>query len=187
MLKTTAKSILIAAAALAVCAVPQESRADREWFWGDGHFFPEPSRRTALPEPRSTDGPSQIRRRTENRTTERSGKATFNGDIRKQQADLRKQQAELEKREAELERRQAILRQDQAKLRQRTAALASAPAEASITCDAARAVVVDFGFKDVRPELCAGKRLKFGAIRDGKRFSIEVAANGELTKVERLP
>jgi hypothetical protein len=108
-------------------------------------------------------------------------------DIRKQQADLRKQQAELEKREAELERRHAILRQDQAKLRQRTAALASAPAEASITCDAARAVVADFGFKDVRPELCAGKQLKFGAVRDGKRFSIEVAANGELTKVQRLP
>jgi hypothetical protein len=104
--------------------------------------------------------------------------------------DLRKQQAELRRPEAVLVNRQATLKQERAKLRQQIAARASPTEEAvsaTITCDAARAVVADFGFTEVKPELCAGKRLRFGAIRDGNRFSIEVAANGELTKVQRLP
>jgi hypothetical protein len=57
----------------------------------------------------------------------------------------------------------------------------------TITCEKAQAIVADYGFKDIKSELCAGRILGFHATRDGKPFTIEiVAANGELAKVRRL-
>jgi hypothetical protein len=61
------------------------------------------------------------------------------------------------------------------------------PAGSSITCDKARQIIWDLGFGDVKPQLCIGNKFGFVAKRDGKSFSIEIlAANGEVTKVERL-
>ena len=57
----------------------------------------------------------------------------------------------------------------------------------SISCEKAQAIIADYGFKDIKAELCAGKNLSFSATRDGKPFSIEIiAANGELAKVQRV-
>ena len=56
-----------------------------------------------------------------------------------------------------------------------------------IGCEKAQAIIADYGFKDIKAELCAGKNLSFSATRDGKPFSIEiVAANGELAKVQHV-
>jgi hypothetical protein len=82
-----------------------------------------------------------------------------------------------------LERPEAIL---QAKFQKQKAASAQSLTVSSITCDAARAVVADYGFKDVKPDLCVGKTLRFRATRDGKDFLIEIAANGDLARVQRL-
>lgn len=57
----------------------------------------------------------------------------------------------------------------------------------SITCEKAQAVVAEFGFKQIKAELCIGESFEFHATRDGKPFLIEIeAANGELAKVQRL-
>jgi hypothetical protein len=57
----------------------------------------------------------------------------------------------------------------------------------SITCEKAQAIVAEFGFKQIKPELCMGENFEFHATRDGKPFLIEIeAANGELAKVQRL-
>ena len=57
----------------------------------------------------------------------------------------------------------------------------------SVSCEKAQAIIADYGFKDIKAELCAGKNLSFSATRDGKPFSIEIiAANGELAKVQRV-
>ena len=57
----------------------------------------------------------------------------------------------------------------------------------SISCEKAQAIVADYGFKDIKAEICAGKSLSFSATRDGKPFAIEIiAANGELAKVQRV-
>jgi hypothetical protein len=56
----------------------------------------------------------------------------------------------------------------------------------SVSCDRARGIVADFGFKDIRADSCSGKTYGFSATRDGKPFSIKiVAANGELAEVRR--
>jgi ubiquitin len=81
-----------------------------------------------------------------------------------------------------LERPEATL---QAKFQKQKATGAQSPTVSSITCDAARAVVADYGFKDVKPDLCVGKTLRFRATRDGKEFLIEIAANGDLARVRR--
>ena len=91
------------------------------------------------------------------------------------------------KERANLDRRQALLNSEKAKLRQQKARLASGSAETSITCDAARAVLADYGFETVKSEQCTGKMFKFGATRDGTVFSIDISLNGELAKVRRLP
>ena len=58
---------------------------------------------------------------------------------------------------------------------------------ASITCEKAQAIVAEFGFKQIKTELCIGENFEFHATRDGKPFLIEIeAANGELAKVQRL-
>jgi hypothetical protein len=63
---------------------------------------------------------------------------------------------------------------------------ADAPAQGSVSCDKARGIVADFGFKDIRADSCSGKTYGFSATRDGKAFSIKiVAANGELAEVRR--
>jgi hypothetical protein len=82
-----------------------------------------------------------------------------------------------------LERPEATL---QAKFQKQKATGPQSPTVSSITCDAARAVVADYGFKDVKPDLCVGKTLRFRATRDGKEFLIEIAANGDLARVRRL-
>jgi hypothetical protein len=133
-------------------------------------------------------------------------------DIERQRADLRRVQAELQKREAQLATRQAALKREQAKFRQQTAALGSTvqgstvpntaalqgstvpnaaaqnpPVRKNSPCDAAAAVVTDFGFQDVKPELCSSTASRFSATRGATKFVVEVAPNGELTKVRRLP
>ena len=64
------------------------------------------------------------------------------------------------------------------------------PAKAAATspaCDEARSSVAGFGFHEITAQSCDGPTLSFHAVRDGKKFEIQVlAANGELTKVERL-
>jgi|SRR5689334_12936042 hypothetical protein len=55
-----------------------------------------------------------------------------------------------------------------------------------ITCERAQAIVADYGFEDVKAELCTERNFEFRAMRDGKAFSIKVEDNGELTKVQRL-
>ena len=63
---------------------------------------------------------------------------------------------------------------------------AEAPAQGSVSCDKARGIVADFGFKDIRADSCSGKTYGFSATRDGKAFSIKiVAANGERAEVRR--
>jgi hypothetical protein len=56
-----------------------------------------------------------------------------------------------------------------------------------ISCEKAQAIVAEFGFKQIKAELCIGENFEFHATRDGKPFLIEIeAANGELAKVQRL-
>jgi hypothetical protein len=122
-------------------------------------------------------------------------------EFERQRADLRRQQAELQKREAQLATRQAVFKREQAKFRQQTAALGSTVQSSTLQnatiqnptvqkkspCDAAAAIVTDFGFQDVKPELCMGTTSRFSATRGATKFVVEVAPNGELTKVHRLP
>src|SRR5262245_10492208 len=68
-----------------------------------------------------------------------------------------------------------------------TALAVPSAAQPTATCEKAQAIIADYGFKDIKAELCTGKNLGFSATRDGKPFSIEiVAANGELAKVQRV-
>jgi hypothetical protein len=68
-----------------------------------------------------------------------------------------------------------------------TALAVPSGAQPTITCEKAHTIIADYGFKDIKAELCTGKNLGFSATRDGKPFSIEiVAANGELAKVQRV-
>ncbi len=55
-----------------------------------------------------------------------------------------------------------------------------------IGCERAGAIVAEYGFTNIRAEVCTGTTFGFSATRDGKPFSIQiVAANGELAKVRR--
>src|SRR5262245_5111680 len=57
----------------------------------------------------------------------------------------------------------------------------------SISCEKAQAVIADYGFKDIKAEVCTGTTFGFTASRDGKPFSIRIlAANGEFELVRRL-
>jgi hypothetical protein len=63
---------------------------------------------------------------------------------------------------------------------------AGEPGQGAVSCDKARGIVADFGFKDIKADSCSGKTYGFSATRDGKAFSIKVvAANGELAEVKR--
>jgi hypothetical protein len=60
------------------------------------------------------------------------------------------------------------------------------PVQQSVNCEKAQAIVSEFGFKEIKAEVCEGATLHFSATRDGKPFSIQiVAANGEFAKVQR--
>jgi hypothetical protein len=60
------------------------------------------------------------------------------------------------------------------------------PVQQSVNCEKAQAIVSEFGFKEIKAEVCGGATLHFSATRDGKPFSIQiVAANGEFAKVQR--
>jgi hypothetical protein len=60
------------------------------------------------------------------------------------------------------------------------------PGQGAVSCDKARGIVAEYGFKDIKAESCSGKTFGFHATRDGKSFSIKiVAANGELAEVRR--
>jgi hypothetical protein len=69
------------------------------------------------------------------------------------------------------------------------AALAIPPRTARsqpIGCERAEAIVAEYGFTNIKAEVCTGTTFDFSATRDGKPFSIQiVAANGELAKVRR--
>jgi hypothetical protein len=55
-----------------------------------------------------------------------------------------------------------------------------------IGCERAEAIVAEYGFTNIRAEVCTGPTFDFSATRDGKPFSIQiVAADGELAKVRR--
>jgi hypothetical protein len=56
----------------------------------------------------------------------------------------------------------------------------------SITCEKAKIIVAEFGFKHIEVQPCAEKNFEFRAMRDGKHFAIKIEANGELAKVQRL-
>jgi hypothetical protein len=57
----------------------------------------------------------------------------------------------------------------------------------SIDCEKARDILTEYGFKDIKAEMCIGATLGFSASRDGKPFSIRIlAANGEFEQVRRL-
>jgi hypothetical protein len=55
----------------------------------------------------------------------------------------------------------------------------------AIGCEQAQAIVAEYGFKDVKPEVCVGTQHSFNATRDGKPFLIKIVA-GELAAVKRL-
>ena len=58
---------------------------------------------------------------------------------------------------------------------------------ASVNCEKAQAIVADYGFKDIKAEICSGATLSFTASRDGKPFSIRIfAVDGEFAEVKRL-
>jgi hypothetical protein len=210
MFRRTLKVILMIGA---VALVPASSHANREWFWDNGLFGADevspdlkPTRRmrgqvvrgqvdsSATNQENRSLAKQKRRPQKEPTALRQQASAFYNGSadlerraIQRDRADLRRQQAALEKRGAQLAKLEATLKQKQAKLRQQPPERALALQQTSITCDAAAAVVADFGFQEVKPELCKGNTLRFGAIRDGTKFLIELAANGELTKVRRLP
>jgi hypothetical protein len=169
----------------AIASLPAISHADREWFWDNGQFVPDISHHEMLPDLKPT---RHLRGQGEQASAAYIDRADLERRaIQRDRADLRRQQAALEKRGAQLAKLEATLKRQQAKFRQQTPEHALALQQTSITCDAAAAAVADFGFQEVKPELCKGNTLRFDAIRDGKKFSIELAPNGELTKVRRIP
>jgi hypothetical protein len=56
-----------------------------------------------------------------------------------------------------------------------------------IGCEKARDILLEYGFRDIKAEVCSGTTLGFSANRDGKPFSIRIlAGNGEFEQVRRL-
>jgi hypothetical protein len=50
----------------------------------------------------------------------------------------------------------------------------------------AQAIVGEYGFKEIKADVCLGATFYFSATRDGKPFSVQIeAANGELARVQR--
>jgi DNA-binding transcriptional MerR regulator len=212
MLRRTAKAILILGA---IASIPRDSEAGRVWFWGFGPLRPDMVQDQRAPEPKPAYGPGArlsragppleeqepVLGRRQADLEKQQAAEKQRREIERQRADLRRQQAELQKREAQFATRQAVFKREQAKFRQQTAALGSTVQSSTLQnatiqnptvqkkspCDAAAAIVTDFGFQDVKPELCTGTTSRFSATRGATKFVVEVAPNGELTKVHRLP
>lgn len=212
MLRQTAKAILILGA---IASIPRDSEAGRVWFWGFGPLRPDMVQDQRAPEPKPAYGPGArlsragppleeqepVLGRRQADLEKQQAAEKQRREIERQRADLRRQQAELQKREAQFATRQAVFKREQAKFRQQTAALGSTVQSSTLQnatiqnptvqkkspCDAAAAIVTDFGFQDVKPELCTGTTSRFSATRGATKFVVEVAPNGELTKVHRLP
>ena len=56
----------------------------------------------------------------------------------------------------------------------------------AVSCEKAQAIVGEYGFREIKAQMCEGATFHFSATRDGKPFSIQIeAANGELAKVQR--
>ena len=76
-----------------------------------------------------------------------------------------------------------------AQTRRKSKAALVIPAKAmrsqTVGCERARDIVAEYGFTNIKVEACSGPSLDFTATRDGKPFSIQIAANGELAKVRR--
>jgi hypothetical protein len=61
------------------------------------------------------------------------------------------------------------------------------PKGKTIGCTAGAAVVVGYGFGDVKPKACSGKNYAYTANRGGKNYEIQlIAATGEITDVKKL-
>lgn len=58
-------------------------------------------------------------------------------------------------------------------------------AEGRIDCQAAAAIVADYGFSDVRSTDCAGDLYAFSAMRDGTAYALSVTQDGEIAEVSR--
>ena len=55
-----------------------------------------------------------------------------------------------------------------------------------VSCEKAQAIVSEYGFREIKAEICEGATFHFSATRDGKPFSIQIeAASGEFAKVWR--
>jgi hypothetical protein len=66
------------------------------------------------------------------------------------------------------------------------AAPPAAEAQAPVSCEAAAAIVADYGFSDIQATDCAGELYRFSATRDGTAYSIGItAAAGEIAEVNR--
>jgi hypothetical protein len=62
----------------------------------------------------------------------------------------------------------------------------TAEVQAPVSCEAAAAIVADYGFSDIRATDCAGELYRFSATRDGTAYSIGItAAAGEIAEVSR--
>jgi hypothetical protein len=58
--------------------------------------------------------------------------------------------------------------------------------QAPVSCEAAAAIVADYGFSDIQATDCAGELYRFSATRDGTAYSIGItAAAGEIAEVSR--
>lgn len=59
-------------------------------------------------------------------------------------------------------------------------------AHGPVSCEAAAAIVADYGFSDIHPEDCSGELYTFSALRDGTEYALTVtAADGEIAEVSR--
>jgi hypothetical protein len=57
-----------------------------------------------------------------------------------------------------------------------------------VSCTKAEETVSSYGFGNVKPVTCAGKLYDFAALRDGKKYRVQVsAATGEITEVRKQP
>jgi hypothetical protein len=62
----------------------------------------------------------------------------------------------------------------------------TAEVQTPVSCEAAAAIVADYGFSDIRATDCAGELYRFSATRDGTAYSIGItAAAGEIAEVSR--
>lgn len=61
----------------------------------------------------------------------------------------------------------------------------SGEAAGLVDCDAAAAIVADYGFSDIQPRNCSGELYTFSAMRDGTAYALSVTPDGEIADVSR--